>query len=152
MNKNKILFQYTGCNLDYIYLLNGYEKTEDGYIFQDLDGLHQSIADYLIEKKSLTGPEVKYIRIYLGFSQKTFASLLHDEERNIRRWESGECKISELAEEFIKRFVYEKLYGECLHKDLLEKITLSESLCYGGSYDKLILNRSENIWNIFLRY
>ena len=66
---------YLESGLDNILLLNGFEVRPTPYgeavFIQDVDGLHRSIAKYLVEKPTnLTGKEFRFLRIELDLSQQ----------------------------------------------------------------------------------
>lgn len=63
MSKN---FHYTACGLDNVWLANGYKvkATRHGHAVavDDVDGLHQLIAQTLIDKPvSLSGKEFRFL-------------------------------------------------------------------------------------------
>jgi len=60
-------FQYTACGLDKFWLPNGYEvkatRHGEAVAVNDVDGLHQLIANTLIDKPGrLTGKEFRFLR------------------------------------------------------------------------------------------
>ena len=66
-------FHYTACGLANVWLANGYtlKTTRHGaaVAVNDVDGLHQLIANTLIDKPGrLTGKEFRFLRTQLGLS------------------------------------------------------------------------------------
>jgi len=88
------LFQYTGCGLDYVYLLNGYEEVaEDGETFvaiSSADELHDAIAHVIVTSpRRLRGQEVRFLRGRLGLSQEALGEAIGDCSRStVARWEA----------------------------------------------------------------
>lgn len=86
------MYHYVECGLPNVYLADGYEWTDTPYgpaiAIHEVEHLHAAIARTLIEDKPwLTGPEVRFIRKYLDFTQAQLGELLGVEEQSVRRWE-----------------------------------------------------------------
>jgi len=105
-------FQYTGCGLDYIYLLNGVdiEQTESGEIFysiEDADQLHRVIALRIVtDKDPLRGQEVRFLRSMLEFSQEDLAHHFQVTRVTINRWEKAKDIIVDKPYDFMLRHLY----------------------------------------------
>lgn len=70
------MYHYTESGLSNVYLKNGFTVEEvDGETYSsidDIDGLHQAIAEIVVDsKKPLTNEEFKFLRIELNVSQKS---------------------------------------------------------------------------------
>ena len=108
-------YQYRHCGLNNVYLLNGYtiRQTRHGETvsIHDIDGLHRAIAKFLIrERKTLSGPEARFLRHELGYSQKVLAGLLGKNIQTIARWEKGESRIDGPADRLL-RLMYKLRMG-----------------------------------------
>jgi putative transcriptional regulator len=91
----KTLYHYRECGLPNVYLINGYREVATPYgrgvAIEDVEDLHMTIAQYLVEEKaSLTGPEVRFTRKLLELTQTQLAELLGVEDQSVRRWEKLE--------------------------------------------------------------
>lgn len=91
------LFHYKTSGLPNIWLDGGVEQTETPYgpatSIADLDGLHQLIAEDIINSPSvMTRHEFKFLRRELDLSQRALAGILKTEEKTVGRWETGETK------------------------------------------------------------
>lgn len=92
------LYHYRSSGLPNIWLDGGVIVTETPHgpatAIHDLDGLHHAIAMNIISDPApMTAAEFRFIRIELDLSQKTVASLLKTEEKNVQRWETGKVKL-----------------------------------------------------------
>jgi len=86
------MYHYKESGLPHVYLANGYKKIDTpngkGVAIRDVEDLHFAIASAaVLERKHLTGPEVKFIRKFLELTQPQFAELLGVEEQTVRLWE-----------------------------------------------------------------
>lgn len=87
-------YHYTGCGLDYVYLLNGFELHEtpygEGVAIQDADGLHKAIALAVISSpNALRGQDVRFLRSLLDISQAGLGDILGASRATVARWEGG---------------------------------------------------------------
>lgn len=111
-NKRKeSLYHYTDSGLDYIYLMNGYDITEDpefGVLvsIHDVDGLNKTIAQEIVESpKILRGQEVRFMRSQLKLSQTQMGLLMGCDLRTIQRWEKERNEqIPAASDRFLKFF------------------------------------------------
>lgn len=86
------MYHYKESGLPHVYLENGYKEvhTPNGkaVTIRDVEGLHFAIAcTAVVERKHLTGPEVRFIRKFMELTQVQFAELLGVEEQTVRLWE-----------------------------------------------------------------
>jgi DNA-binding transcriptional regulator YiaG len=98
---------YTGCGLDGIFLLNGYEFWEnDGDTYtniKDISGLHAAIGRYLVlHRKGLTPKELRFLRKTMGLTQAEMATRLGNNSQSVARWEKGECEIPGSSEKLLR--------------------------------------------------
>jgi putative transcriptional regulator len=86
------MYHYRESGLPHVFLENGYRKlkTRGGVsvAIEDVEGLHRAISETIVnEFPFLNGPEVRFLRNYLGLSQVQMAANLGVDEQTIRRWE-----------------------------------------------------------------
>lgn len=72
----------------------------------NIEGLHRALALFLLRKTSrLSGPEVRFLRKYIGLSGADFAKRLGAEPETVSRWENGKQPIGGAAERFLRLLV-----------------------------------------------
>ncbi|WP_305843184.1 helix-turn-helix domain-containing protein [Photobacterium leiognathi] len=111
------MHHYTESGLDNIYLVNGYEVTEeDGeeYIsYTNFDGIQQAIAVAICNQKSwMTPQQLKFIRKEFNLSQSALGLLLYCDRQSIARWEKGETDIPALADITLRALYLESIQEE----------------------------------------
>lgn len=89
---------YRGSGLDGIYLCNGYmrEKIGDEWFTQidDIEGLHEAIALYLVENRPALAPvEIRFVRNAMDRTQAEIAQALGVDEQTVARWEKGKTAM-----------------------------------------------------------
>jgi YgiT-type zinc finger domain-containing protein len=93
---------------------NGHERL----IIPALAQVHRALALAIVETgHRLTGPEVKYLRKYLGRSNKDFARLMGVSESQASRWANGE-EMGRPAEHLLRVLVH---YGRKPESYLVEE-------------------------------
>lgn len=125
--KNTQPYLYTGCGLEGIYLLNGFELYEDedgsGVIIHDLDGLHRAIALRLVsDEKVLQGKEIRFLRRYMDLTQSVLGKLLACDSQTVARWEKDQFPISGVADRLLRVLVLEHMGEVPRIRQLVEKI------------------------------
>ena len=123
----KKLYRYRGCGLDYIYLMNGFQKKETKYgrsvSIHDMDGLHRAIGMYLIkERKVLTGAEIRFLRHELDLSQRVLGDLLGRSSQTVARWEKGEATMDGPADRLVRLMYEHHAEGKGQVNDLLKEL------------------------------
>jgi putative transcriptional regulator len=118
-------YQYTESGLDYIYLINGVQlrKTPYGEVvsIEDVDGLHAAIVSNLVEKPSpLTAAEFRFIRQFLGLSQKRLGELFDVSDQTIAKWEKDETPLPRNADVDARNLAREKMGGNAAVTGILE--------------------------------
>ncbi|WP_252176962.1 helix-turn-helix domain-containing protein [Endozoicomonas sp. 4G] len=111
-----IMYHYSACGLDNIYLANGFRKTNspsgEGVSIHNIDGLHEAIARGLISKEApLRAKEFRFLRIELDLSQKALGKLLDKSDQVIAKWEKGANEIPVQADRAL-RDLYMESVGE----------------------------------------
>ena len=100
-------FNYTGCGLEGIYLINGFEhhdmEGETGVAITDVDGLHATIATGLVWNEALLeGRELRFLRKLMGITQVDLATWLRCDAQSVARWEKGDHKINGAADGMLR--------------------------------------------------
>lgn len=103
-------YHYTECGLEDVYLMSGYEireyDGEKGVAIKHVDELHRAIGRALVmEKKVLTGKELRFLRNEMDLTQSDLGRLLRVSDQSVARWEKEQCEISGSADSLL-RFIY----------------------------------------------
>jgi putative transcriptional regulator len=86
---------YGASGLDYVYLLNGFTVEDDpdyGRLvsIDDVDDLHRTIGSHIIrQKREMTGPEFRFLRKQMGFTQEEYALKFGTDVQTIANYEKG---------------------------------------------------------------
>lgn len=119
-------YQYKGCGLDYVYLVNGYEEHDTshgkGVSITDADGLHRAIAIEIITgDRLICGQEVRFLRSMLDLPQEGLARILGVQRLQVLRWEKERRKpISGPANVALRLFVAGSVVGDTTVSKLIE--------------------------------
>lgn len=105
------LYHYTGCGLDSIWLINGFEIHDTPYgkgvSIDNVEELHLAIGKQLVDKpRALSGKEFRFLRMGLDMSQKRIGELAGKEAQTIAIWEKSE-KLNQDAD-FLIRHIYKQ--------------------------------------------
>lgn len=133
-------YQYTESGLDNIYLLSGVHFRDTPYgrtiSIEDVDGLHRVIAGLLVDKPAaLTGKEFRFLRQFLGMSQKKLGDLFGLEDQTIAIWEKSPTEPPQLADASIRNMVREKVGGNPIVTRALELLAEAERQEYRSRLD-----------------
>jgi putative transcriptional regulator len=141
-------FQYKGCGLDDVYLLNGYDihETRNGQAvtIKNMEGLHRAIGRYLVQhKKLMNGKELRFLRVQMDLTQSELGKLLGYSDQQVARWEKGRCSIPTPANKILRFLFQEHLGNKNISiRDFLELIdSLDERLS-----DKQAFEKSDKGW------
>ena len=75
-------------------------------IIPNLDGLFCVLALAIVTSKlPLSGPQVRYLRKYLGMSGEQFARLLHTDKFTLSKWENGATAVGSKSDLLIRAVV-----------------------------------------------
>jgi len=124
-------YHYTGCGLDYVYLLNGYTIHETvhgkGVSVKDAKQLHERIAlDIISRPHPLRGQEVRFLRTMLRVSQQGLARVLGLQRGSVARWEAElDKKIPGAADSALRMFYALKAGG---HEIAIKVVELLQEL------------------------
>ncbi len=109
-----------------------------------LGQLHRVLALAIISNgQRLTGPEVKYLRKYLGLSNQDFAKVMGVSETHASRWANGDA-MGEPAERFLRVLVLRGQKPDAYPVDEMEYLKgLAESASPRG---RIALKRRHDKW------
>ena len=121
------LYQYKGCGLPNVYLMNGFETKTTAYgeavSIKNVEGLHEAIADHLVIKPvPLTSDEFRYLRVFLEMSQKKLGELLGVSDQTIANWEKRNTGIDRAAETLLRMLVREHRGGNVAVRQFVERV------------------------------
>lgn len=142
------MYHYKESGLDYIYLMNGYKLHDtpygEAFSVHDMDGLHKAIAmDIVKNRPTLSGDELKFLRVELGFSQKRLGDLVGRQAQTIALWEKERQKIQSGADKLIRIVVLEMLH-ETPH--IIELIDRINELDRNEHEDKRAFSTTDDGW------
>lgn len=126
--------QYTACGLDNVWLANGFKvKTTrhgNAVAINDVDGLHQLIAQTLIDKPGrLTGKEFRFLRTQLGLSQEALGALLDFSENAVSLWERKDT-VPAACDQWLRMSMLAKLEGNAKLADAIARTQSVHQLIY----------------------
>jgi DNA-binding transcriptional regulator YiaG len=107
-------YHYRECGLDDVFLANGFQfhevDGEKGVVIQNVDGLHQAIADNIVRNKSLlAGKEIRFLRKQLRLTQADLAKWIGCDAQTVARWEKDQSKAPGSADRLV-RLLYAGTY------------------------------------------
>lgn len=127
-------FHYTACGLDNVWLANGFKvKTThhgNAVAVNDVDGLHQLIAQTLIDKPGrLTGNEFRFLRTQIGLSQEALGELLDFSENAVSLWERKDM-VPAACDQWLRMSMLAKLEGNAKLADAIARTQSVHKLIY----------------------
>ena len=112
------MLKYDDCGLHNIWLANGFRYEEiEGHgkslEIDNIEGLHRAIAHHLVTyRKRLSGPEIRFLRVEMGMSQKRLADCLGVDEQTISLWERSRRRPTVAAERMLRLLYLEHADGK----------------------------------------
>lgn len=109
-----VQYRYTECGLDNV-IVDGVQfvSDDDGeqvVCIPNINELHKAIAQgILLQKSSMSGRELRFLRTEMGMTQAEVAVLVHREPLAVSRWERSECPLDNNAEALIRLYAIEAL-------------------------------------------
>ena len=102
----KNIYHYTECGLNNQYLVSGFEMVDTDYglsvLIENVEGLHYASACSIAESQPhITGPEFKFIRKQMNFTQRKIAELFGCDTQTVARWEKS-GRVIKPADRFIR--------------------------------------------------
>ena len=100
-------YHYTECGLPDVRIEGlRMEKDDAGkkvVSIPNVASLHRLISREIVTSRSaLTGPELRYLRTEMGWTQTQLGELVHRERLTVSRWERGESALDGAAEVLIR--------------------------------------------------
>lgn len=84
---------YVDCGLDNVFLLNGFEKTDEYLTVKDMEGLHRAIGlNIALERKAPSGKELRFLREEMDMTQSELGRRLGVSSQSVARWEKGQTE------------------------------------------------------------
>ena len=119
-------YHYVESGLPNVWLRNGFEKRQtpygEGVSILDIKGLHRCISRALCDKPGqLTGPEFRFLRRELDFSQKMIGEIFGRSDRSIRDLEHKEA-VKEPYNGFIRHLYLESVDPESSYIGLFNRL------------------------------
>lgn len=138
---------YTGCGLDDIWLVSGYEvETVDGeptISIRNLDGLLVAIGRSLAKrKKLLSGKEIRFLRLQMDLSQSKLARLVGCDAQQIARYEKGQNKMHGAVDRLLRMLYREHLKDPIRVQEFLEAVDRLD----GRMDDKQVFAETSDGW------
>ena len=118
MIKGEGMYHFTGCGLDYIWLLDGFERHETSHgvavRIHDLEGLHAAIARSVVtSQERIRGQEVRFLRSMLNLSQEGLGRLLDQSRATVARWEGEPARaIPKTCDKWLRVVYTQKVGGD----------------------------------------
>lgn len=97
------------------------------YVIPRIEDLNRSIAQALVKKPTrLAGPEVRFLRKYLGWSGRDFASRIGVAPETVSRWENRAMTIGETPDKLLRMFVVHERPVEDYALEQFEQLAKAE--------------------------
>lgn len=139
------MYHYTECGLGNVWLKNGYRSVDTPYgpatSVADVDGLNQSIALSLIEKKGqIDGQELRFLRLVLKLTQLQLGTLLVAKEHTVSLWER-KASITPTADMMVRLLIAEKLQALPRPHQMAAYASIVEA-----TKEKIVASESRHRW------
>ena len=113
MNQTTVRHHYTECGLANVWI-EGLRIEDDAgektIRIPNVRSLHHLISREVVTSPgTLTGPELRYLRTEMGFTQTQLGELVHRERLTISRWERGEVTPDGATEAYLRLLASHKL-------------------------------------------
>ena len=146
--KIKEPFHYTGCGLDDVYIISGYDKEEThdgvGVSIRNIEKLHDAIGKFLINgKKVLSGKELRFLRMQMKMTQSNLARILGCDTQQVARYEKEENHVSGPADRLI-RLLYSDRVGS--KRIPIEKLLKSLDELDDQSNKNMVFTQVDSDW------
>jgi putative transcriptional regulator len=146
------MLEYRDCGLKGVWLASGYRwETVEGVgeclEIEDVDGLHGAIAHHLVHyRKRLSGPEIRFLRVEMGLSQKRLADTLGVEEQTVSLWERSQRRPTVAAERMLRLLYLEHADGTTKLAELIERWNETDRLV--GEEQRTTAEKAPAGWKI----
>lgn len=121
------MLEYKDCGLKGIWLASGYRMEEVEGVgpcleIDDIDGLHRAIAHHVVHyRKRLSGPEIRFLRVEMGLSQKRLGDALGVDEQTVSLWERSRRRPAVAAERMLRLLYLEHADGTTRVAEMIER-------------------------------
>lgn len=112
---NERPYRFERCGLDHVYLI-GIEKhvcprCRAVYpVVPKIQELHKVIASALVNKSAeLTGPEIRYLRQWIGMQSQDFAQLLGFGPAHLSKVENGHAQLGAAGDRLVKLYAWSNI-------------------------------------------
>jgi DNA-binding XRE family transcriptional regulator len=99
------MYHYTESGLQNVYLQNGYKEIDTPYgkaiSIDKMDGLHQVIAQGLLEQPFLSGREFRFLRVELGMTQREIGEFIGVSAQSVALYEKS-ARVQKRADQMIR--------------------------------------------------
>lgn len=145
--KPKAPFHYTACGLDDVYLLSGYELEETPYgkgvSIKNADGLNKAIGAFLVvNKKLLSGKEIRFLRHQLDVTQSELARLFGTSTQQVARYEKEQSDLPGPADRLLRLLYSEHTKQSFQVRDLLLMLDQMDD----RAINKMVFERDHGDW------
>jgi DNA-binding transcriptional regulator YiaG len=136
------MHHYTNCGLDYVWLVDGFERLETPYgpgmRIHDIDGLLKVIADRVITSPApLRGQEVRFLRSLLDLSQEGLAHVLRQTRGTVTRWEKHRNKpLPGGSDTALRLFYAAQAAGNKAAKEISELLKELDEIQHGAREER----------------
>lgn len=146
------MYHYNESGLPNVFLKNGFkvgvEQDEQYTSIEDIDGLHQAIAEALITSQCpLSNHAFKFIRIELNTSQKALAIRFGVSEQTIARYEKGQSDIPRTTDAALRAMYLETIRKPLHFLSLLELLANGEA--EAEEQLKFLLEEKQDKWHLY---
>lgn len=118
-------YHYLESGMRNVWLQNGFEIKQtpygEGVSIVDVEGLHRAIGSALAGKPKLSGPEFRFLRKELGFSQRMLGDLIGSSDQSVSLWERR-GRVPDSAARLIQMLYQDKMNGPVKVQRALERL------------------------------
>lgn len=105
---------YTECGLDKVYIRSldplADDQGKEVIHIRNVNVLHKLIARAIVQRDTaMSGPDLRFLRTEMGFTQSQFAAHIHSGAKMIAKWEKGQEPVPEADQMNVRILAVEKL-------------------------------------------
>lgn len=141
-------YHYTESGLDNIWLSNGFvvEDTPygEGVGIANVSGLHEAISrDIIASPNPISGPELRFLRIELDLSQRSFGDYFGRGDQAVAKWEKGE-KIPPDVDYLLRHIIRQTTLGEStIYLEEVDRLRALDRIAVEG---RIEFHKSDDDW------
>lgn len=141
-----MMYHYTECGLDNVWLANGYNEIDTAYgkafSVTAADELLREIAVQVAHKPGrLTGKEFRFLRVHLRLSQAAMAKVQGVSEQNVSLWERH-GKVPRANDTLLRFYFFAHAAGDETVRSAFDRIMTVERLVR----QKIVATSGRNGW------